>query len=439
MWTVELIVMLAMIAINGVLAGYEIALASVSVARLEALARAGTAGATAALAMKRSIERSFAAVQVGITLVGAIAAATGGAGAKGNIVPLLRVAGVPSGLVNPLAIAIVVVPLTAATLVVGELLPKVFSLRNKEWVCLRLSPWMIWFVRSLWPIVWVLEKSVMVIMNWGSRWRPGVDKLGKSEAAELQELRAAAALARTSKLIGVQEENIIVNAARLSSRPVREIMLPAQYISMIAVDTSLEAALVAGHLDLHTRFPVTERPADPQAILGYVNYKDIVASLRLAPHQPSLRAIARPIPRLHQGLMLSVCLEQLIRDHSHIALVCDDANRVVGMVTLEDVIEELVGEIQDEYDRLPGHATASGTSWVVGGGISLARLRELTGLDLARDLATPAAQTLSQWFAQRLGRPARGGDVVVHDGCRVVVRKIRRQQVYEAQVSREEP
>jgi putative hemolysin len=434
-----LIVMLAMIAVNGVLAGYEIALASVSVARLEALARAGAAGAKAALAMKRSIERSLAAVQVGITLVGVIAAATGGAGAEENILPLLLAAGVPSGLANPLAIAIVVVPLTAATLVVGELVPKVFSLRNKEWVCLRLSPLMIWLIGSLWPVVWVLEKSVMAIMNWGSRWRPGVDKLGKSEAAEIQEIRAAAALARTSKLIGVQEENIIVNAARLSSRPVREIMLPAQYISMIAVDISLEEALVAGHLDLHTRFPVTERPADPQAILGYVNYKDIVASLRLARQQPSLRAIARPIPRMHEGLMLSVCLEQLIRDHSHIALVSDDADRVVGMVTLEDVIEELVGEIQDEYDRLPGHALPSGTAWVVGGGISLARLRELTGLGLARDPAAPAAQTLSQWFVERLGRPARGGDVVVHGACRVAVRKIRRQQVYEAQVSREEP
>lgn len=438
MWTIELIVMLVMIAVNGVFAGYEIALASVSFARLEALVRANARGAKAALAMKRGIERSFAVVQLGITLFGAIAAATGGVGAESKIVPLLQDAGMPHGLVGFLAVAIVVIPLTLITIVFGELLPKVFSLRNKEWVCLRLSPVMSWFATSAWPLVWLLENSVMLMVDWGSRrWRPRLDKQAKPEAGELQELRAAAALARMSKLIGVREEHIIVSAARLSSRPVREIMLPAQYVSVLNVGCSLEDALVTGHLDLHTRFPVTERPGDPQAIVGYVNYKDIVACLRLSPQQPTLRSIVRPIPALREDLMLSACLEQLIREHTHIAMVCDASGKTVGMITLEDVIEELVGDIQDEYDRIPGHALVSGSAWVVGGGIPLGRLKELTGIDLTQEPAAPATQTLSQWFVNRLGRPVHGGEVLVHDGCRVVVRKVRRQQIYEAQVSRE--
>jgi len=436
-WSIELVVMLAMIAVNGVFAGYEIALASVSLARLETLVRENRSGARAALAMKKSIERSLAVVQLGMTLAGAIAAATGGVGAKGQIVPYLQELGISPVLAAPLAIAAVVVPLTVVTIVLGELVPKVFSLRNKEWVCLRLSPVMSWMARSVWPVVWCLEKSVMLITHWGERrWRPG-SKLGlRSEAAELQELRAIAALARTAKLIGAQEESIILSAARLSSRAVRESMLRAEHISTLDANSSLAEALVVAHLDLHTRFPVTERPGDPQAIVGYANFKDIVACLRLASHNPSLRSVVRPIPAVGEKLPLSTCLEQMIREHTHIALVRDENGKVVGMITLEDVLEELVGEIQDEYDRMPAHVTPSGAAWVVGGGVPLARLAEATGIHLTSEGTSPPPRTLNEWAVARLGRPVRGGDVVREGDVSVTVRSVRRQQIHEAQVSR---
>jgi putative hemolysin len=213
-------------------------------------------------------------------------------------------------------------------------------------------------------------------------------------------------------------------------------MLPAEYISMLDANSSLEEALVAGHLDLHTRFPVTERPGDPQAIGGYVNFKDIVSCMRLAGHNPSLRSVVRPIPSFQDDLSLSTCLEQLIREHTHIALVRDRAGKVVGMITLEDVIEELVGEIQDEYDRLPGHVKPSGAGWVVGGGVPLSRLKELTGIELAGD-PSPAPKTLNDWVTGRLGRPVRGGDIANQGDVTVIVRSVRRQHVHEAQVIRQ--
>jgi putative hemolysin len=294
-----------------------------------------------------------------------------------------------------------------------------------------------WLAVSAWPLVWLIEKPVVLIMRWGERrWRPGVPAHGKSEAAELQELRAVAALARTLKLIGAREENIILSAMRLSSRYVRESMLPAEYIGMLAADSSLEEALVAGHLDLHTRFPVTERAGDPQAIVGYVNFKDIVACMRVAGHKPSLRSVVRPIPSVRDDLALSTCLEQLIREHTHIALVRDRSEKIVGMITLEDVIEELVGDIQDEFDRMPGHVKASGPSWVVGGGVPLSRIKELTGVALAGEPGA-APKTLDEWVTARLGRPVRGGDVVTQGGVTVIVRSVRRQRVHEAQLTRQ--
>lgn len=125
-----------------------------------------------------------------------------------------------------------------------------------------------------------------------------------------------------------------------------------------------------------------------------------------------------------------------MREHTHIALIRDAPGRVAGMISLEDIIEELVGEIEDEYDRLPANIIASGSSWVVGGGVSLDRLKATTGIDLKVDASAGGVLTLGDWVAVHLGREVRGGDVVERGSVRVLVRKVRRKKVQEAQVSR---
>ncbi|NLF07725.1 MAG: DUF21 domain-containing protein, partial [Pirellulaceae bacterium] len=268
MGLVELCVIAIMVVFNGVFAGYEIALAAVALARLHVLAGENRAGAKAALYMKENMEASLATVQVAITLVGAIAAAIGGAGAAEGIKPFLQSQiGLSAPVATALAIALIVLPLTFMMILFGELVPKVFSLRNKEWVCLRFSPVMRWFCFSVWPAVWLFESCVNTLMAWSERrWRPKVVPTAKSEAVELLELRAHAASARASRLIGEREEGIILGAARLSSQIAREIMLPAEFITMLNVENSLDECLIAAHLEMHTRFPVTERSGDPQSI-----------------------------------------------------------------------------------------------------------------------------------------------------------------------------
>ncbi len=436
-WSVELAVMLAMIAVNSVFAAYEIALASIDATRLDRLARERRHGAAAALRMKQNMEASLAVVQLGITLVGAVAAATGGAGAQRVIEPALVTRGIPYAWAGVLAIGLVVLPLTVVTIVAGELVPKVFALRNKEWVCLRMSPAMSWFAASVWPAVWLLEKSVTFITRWGERrLRRGGEDQAELPDATLQELRAVAALARTSRLIGMREEDIIVNAARLSSTPVRAIMLPAQYISMLGINASLAECLISAHHDMHTRFPVTERPGDPQAILGYANFKDIVACMRLSPQEPSVRGILRPMTSFHEASSVANCLEKLIHERNHIALIRDSAKQVVGMITLEDILEELVGEIHDEYDRLPAYVTKSGNAWVVGGFAKLSQVQETTGIGLPVDsTAASLTATVSDWITSKIGGPVKGGEIVSAGEVRVVVRKVRRQRVLEAQIA----
>lgn len=435
---IDWVIIGVMILLNGLFAAYEIALASVSLARLQLLAGEHRWGAKAAASMKQTMEASLAVVQLGITLVGIIAAATGGAEAQEDLSPRIAQAlALPNYWADIVALAIIVVPLTVLTIIVGELIPKVFALRNKEWVCLQLSPLMLWFAWLVWPVVWLFETVVRAAVLVGEKFFfRNSDPDSAYETSHLQELRAMAAMARASRMIGAREERIIVSAARLSSRPVKEIALPAEHISMLSLDSSLSDCLIAAHLDMHTRFPVTRIAGDPQAIIGYVNFKDIVATLRLSPQNPSLSAILRPMTHFVAHEPISHVLESMMREHTHIALVRDRNEHIVGLVTLEDIIEELVGEIEDEHDRLPAHVATSEAGWVVGGGISLARLREATGINLEADLPATAPRTLSQWMAGHLGRSVHGGDVVERNGLRVLVRKLRRQEVLEAQITK---
>ena len=436
MWTFEIIIMLCMIAANSVFAGYELALTAASLARLRVLVREGRRGAPAALRMKESMEGSLAAVQLGITLVGAIAAATGGAGAEESFAPWLQAQwGWSADVAEIAAIALVVLPLTVVTIIFGELVPKVFALRHHEWLCLKLSPVMLGFAMFARPAVWFLETVVTGITRWGERhWRPLPTDTAAGDPVELRELRAVAGLARSARLISGREESIILNALTLSSRPLSAVMLPVTHLSMLHVEDTLTECLIAAHLDMHTRFPVTAERGNPQSILGYINFKDIVATLRMAPREASVRGILRPLPALPVGGSLASGLEQMMREHTHIALVRNVAGRVVGLVTLEDILEVLVGEIEDEYDRLPAHLVRAGPGWIVGGGTPIAQVAEKTGRPLATTTDAPPALTFAQWVERGLGRPVHPGEILELAGVRIVVRKVRRTQILEAQL-----
>jgi putative hemolysin len=432
------VIIVLMVVLNAIFAAYEIALASISYARLKSLADEQRPGARAANHMKQNMEASLAVVQLGITLVGAIAAATGGAGAEESLAPVLEERlGISSWLADVIGLSLIVIPLSAVTIVAGELIPKVFALKNKEWVCLKLSPPMRWLSLVFYPAVWALEGVVRAMLAWSERrWRPQLEG-HRPEGVEMQELRAVVALARTSRLIGGQEEKIILGAARLSDRRISEIMITLADMITLDLQHSMAESLVVAHTEMHTRFPVCARPGDKQSICGYVNFKDIVAQLRLSPREPSLRGILRSMLDIEDELTIAASLERMIRGHVHISLVRDRQHQIVGMVTLEDILEELVGDIQDEYDRVPSHVAEAGTGWVMGGGVSLDLLEQTAGVQLDRHDLPPETRNVSEWVRARLNRPVHGGDIVHDSGLRVLVRKVRRQQVLEAQVSRE--
>jgi putative hemolysin len=431
MFDYELVVIILMLMLNAIFAAYEMGLASISRARIAILVGERKKGAAEAAFMKDRMEASLAVIQLGITLFAAIAAATGGLSAQAAFAPYLAQAWhISMALARVIAVTFIVIPLALAIIVFAELVPKMFALNNKEWVVLKLSPTMKILAQIIDPFVSVIEIVVKKVVAAVTRWQP---ETRDGQIPWFHELRAAVSLARTSKLMGEQEEKIVLAAARLSTRPVRDIIIPAQDISMIYAGSTLEQALVKAHLDMHTRFPVCMVENEPQSIQRYVNFKDIVSALRVSPADPTVKGISRPITRVNEEMPLSKLLELMIQERAHIVIVVSGDDSILGMVTMEDVIEELVGEIEDEFDRLPTHIHLFGSGWIMGGGVPMTAVASTAGLDWSAKFAG-RVPTLAEWCAQTHGRPFSGGETIESDNLRVVPRKFRRKKVAEASV-----
>lgn len=429
----EILIIFLMLFVNAVFAAYEMALASISRARLFTLCQQKKRGAEEAAYMKERMEASLAVVQLGITLAGAIAAATGGAGAQESFTPFFTKIGISSSYAEILSLVCLVIPLSALTIIFAELVPKMFALDNRESVCLALSPIMKMITRIANPIVSIFETIVKKVMVLGAKKIKDESAIDKQS---MHELTAAAALARTSRLIGAHEEKIVLSAAQLSQRKVTDIMLDVDYISMVPVTDSLSDALIKAHLDMHTRFPVCEKAGEPQTIIGYLNFKDIVNALKISPENPSIKNITRPIKKILAETPLSRALSEMIHEKAHIAIIVSKEREVRGMIALEDIIEELVGEIEDEFDRLPTYVHPCGSGWIIGGAVSMRVVASTLGIELHLENVSERTLTLTEWVAQKLGRDFEGGEVLSFDNISITVRKLRRRKLAEALVSK---
>ena len=426
----EICLIFLMVMCSAVFAAYEMSLASIAMTRLHVLAGKKVKGAADALFMKGNMEASLAVVQLGLTLVGAIAAAAGGLSAADLLSPVLVDKwNLPKIGADVVSLIMVVIPISTVTVIFGELVPKMIALNNRERVCLALSPFMKGLFYLFYPVIrlleWVVKKLVACITR----------RLGKGISDEdpgLHELQAAAALARTARLIGAHQEKILLSAAQLSTRPVRDIAIPIIDISTIPVTATLSQALLRAHMDMHTRFPVLEIEGDPQSAAGYINFKDIMAALKLNPSDPSVRGILRPIKKIDGDVSISHALETMMHEKLHIALVTGKGALVTGLVTLEDIIEELVGEIEDEFDRLPAHVHPFAAGWIMGGGVSMSVVAEQVGAGFSGSVEG----RLADWCALHGLGIEKGGEQVEADGIRVVARKFRRKKVSEAAVFR---
>ncbi|HPM80905.1 MAG TPA: hemolysin family protein [Candidatus Anammoximicrobium sp.] len=298
-----------------------------------------------------------------------------------------------------------------------EILPKTLGVKYNQTIAVLITRPLSVLIRTLRPI--------LAAIHWINRPFEGKPDAGKPRAG-VEEIIALAGLARLAKQITSHQERIIKGATRLSRLRVREVMIPVQHVSFLSSSMELSQALVVAHFEAHTRFPVCENN-DRDRVVGYVNFKELIYFMRTNPNDTGLAGVIRPLHHAAPEDSAADLLRLFVEQHIHIAVVQDPQGRTLGIVALEDLVEELVGEIEDEFDRLPRllHALSGGT-WIVGGGVRLAEVNARLGTALE-----PLSETLSAWLTRRLVESPKPGDVIREQGITLTVRRVRRGRVFE--------
>ena len=401
---------LALVLANGVFAGAEIAVVALRKSRLQQLAEDGRAGSHAVQLLREHPERFLATVQIGITVVSATAAAFGGAALAGRLAPGLVRVGVPEEYASEVSIGVVVALVSYLSIVLGELVPKSLALRSGERYALLIGPPMVglaWLAR---PLVWFLTASSNVLL------RPFGDRTTFTESRHsAEELQHIVEEAASHGSVDERSGEIASRALDFGELTVADVMVPRNRIDAIQANATLDEVRRLLVERGHSRMPVYEGLRDN--VVGYITVRDVLGAE--ARGAKDLKSIVRPAYFVPETARAVSAFQEMQRRHLRLAIVVDEHGGVAGLVTLEDLIEELVGELFSEDDK-PEEAIRreqDGTA-TVRGDVAVRDVNRELDLELDEEAATTIAGLC---IAMSGGIPHKGTKLVTEDGTQLEV------------------
>jgi len=407
----EILLILALTLLNGFFSAAETGLLSVRRTRLEELAEQGKRTARVALALKSGPEQFLATVQVGITFVGATASAFGGATLATPLAAWLVTLGVRQGS-EQLALAIVVTFVSVLSIVLGELVPKSLALRASERVSLLVARPLQAVAQLARPLVWSLTSLSNLVL------RPFKDETTFTESRlSPDELQSLVEEASSTGSLSPTVSDIASRALDLEELPIASLLIPRRTVATLDIGATRDEIWSLMKRRPHARYPVVERDLD--AVMGYVTARDVVAQI-IDTGQVSLRAALREVPAFGERTPAVDVLRNLQRAQTQLAVIVDEHGMTSGIVTITDIVEELLGDILDEHERpLAQVRRDTDGSFVVRADISIQDLnRELkTSLEVSTDYAT-----LSGLLMHASGRIMKPGEKLTVEGlaCEVI-------------------
>ncbi len=346
----ELLIILGLVLANGLFAGAEIAIVAVRPSRIQALAGAGNKSAKALVRLRSDPERFLSTVQIGITVISAAAAAFGGAAFASDLEPVFRALPILAEYAHQIAFTTVVALVSYLSLVLGELVPKSIGLRSSEkYAMLAAAPLLglSWVVQ---PAVWFLTLSSNAVLRLFG------DKTTFTESRlSIEELRTLVDEASQKGSVPPSAGSIVSRALGLSELTASDVMIHRRFVVGVSSDATLEELRKIVLSSGYQRIPVYQGSLDN--VVGYFSWRDVLRRL-WNDEQLVLKEMVRPchfVPLTTSALAL---MEELRRQHVHLAIVVDEHGGMSGIVTLEDLLEELVGDIVSEH----GHAATDAAS-----------------------------------------------------------------------------
>jgi putative hemolysin len=428
MW-LEAILIIALIFANGFFSASEIAVITMRKSRIDALVEKGVRAASIIARLKNEPDRFLATVQIGVTVVGTLASAIGGAAAMDYLRP--QIAALPFSLAaswaEPIALLIVVVPISYLSLVLGELVPKSLALKYSEQIASLVARPIDWLARVTAIFVRVLTASSNAVLRlFGGKDVESASFISVDEVKSL--IREGAA----KGIFNETEQELIHSVFEFADTPVKAVMIPRTEIHAIEAHMSLAEAARSFVESGFSRIPVYEGELDK--IIGILYNKDVFKAL-VDQGDFRIRDHLHPSFFVPSTLPISELLKQLQRRRIAMALVVNEFGEVEGVATLEDLVEEIVGEIRDEYDReergpverLPDD------SLVIQGSALLKDLK--TDFDLPFE-ESPDFHTLAGFMLARLKRIPRGGEWVEDKGYKLTIVDMEGRRILKIKVER---
>jgi putative hemolysin len=380
----------------------EYALITARRSALERRAEAGSKGAALALRMQADPVRVIGTVQIGITALGILLGAVGERALRGVFEPVMATA---------LAFVLAFLIVTYLSVAFGELVPKALALHDADRLAALVARPIDLLARVFAPAVWVLQGSAAAVL------RPlGVPAVTAGEQpVSREELRGLLQDAEQQGELRADEEDMLTAVIDLRSRQVRDIMVPWDRVCVLRAEQSLEDVRRTLLSTPHSRYPVVR---DRHTVIGVLHARDV---FRIERTGADLESVVRPPVIVPPTLPVDALLRELRRARQHLGVVIDEYGEPFGIATLEDALEEIVGEIEDEFDRPALAAQRVGDhAWRVAGALSISDFNRATGAALEAE----SVHSVGGLVLDALGRAAQAGDEVEVDGFRLTVEAV---------------
>jgi putative hemolysin len=409
----EALLIFLLIVANGVFAMAEIAIVSARKVRLRERAGRGDAGARVALELADAPGPFLSTVQVGITLIGILAGALGGATIAEQVAAALGVVPALAPYADALALGLVVAVIAYLSLIVGELVPKRLALGNAEGIAARVAPSMRALARLATPLVRLLDVSSVAVIR--------LLRVQPSEEPLVTEAEVYHMIDQGTQ-VGVfepTEQAMVRGVLRLGDRPVAALLTPRPAVAWLDVEDGIEAAIETLTQSRHNRFPVAD--GDLDRVLGIVHAKEVLAG-RLSGELVDLRALVRPALFIPERLSILGALDRLKEAGAPMALVIDEYGGLQGLVTLNDVLEAIVGAIEaPDGPGEPEIIAREDGSWLLDGTLSLDAVGDLLPAGVFAPDSRGTYHTLGGFMMAELGRIPSSGDHLEQGGWRFEV------------------
>mgnify|MGYP000285880609 CR=1 FL=1 len=405
---VNLGLVLLFVLIGGLFAGTEMAIVNLRESQISRLAESGPRGRRTA-EMVRNPNQFLSAVQIGVTVAGFFSSAYGASTIAPDIAPLLASVGLPDAAASTVALILMTLVIAYLSLVLGELVPKRLAMQNALTVTRVVGPPLVVFGRLMRPVIWLLSVSTNAVIRL-----LGGDPTVNREAVSTEEIRA---MVSSSDELDALDRKVLHDVFEAAERTVVEVMRPRPDVEFVAGDATVAEVSAQVRSLQYSRYPVTGEDYDD--ILGFLHVRDLLHVDD--PHGTAAAEIVREMPALPGTVEVLPALSRMRAGGHQIALVVDEYGGTDGIVTMEDLLEELVGEIYDEYDAaltVDDHVCSDGEVSEVDGALILQEASQQTGIELPDE---GGYETVGGLVMALLGRIPDTGDSVTLDEALLTV------------------